>query len=76
MTEFEAAKISEFFWKQIGNNDTWYDHSIEDLELMLNNIEKFQSKLPKTYSSLYTDCVAQKTLIIMRQNYLATGKYL
>lgn len=76
MTKVEANKILDFFWSIIGDNDTWYDRDVDDLERLLDKVEEFQHKLPKAFKEIDTDCTAQKTLIIARQNYLATGKYL
>lgn len=76
MTKEQAEKLSEYFWSVIGDNNTWYDKDIDDLEVLLNKVQQFQDRLPKAFLDIDTDCTAQKTLIITRQNYLATGKYL
>lgn len=74
MNKAKALKLSEKIWEIIGSS-RWYDFTIGDLEKLLGQIESFEESLPKAYSDIAIDCTAQKSFVIMRQNYLATGKY-
>jgi hypothetical protein len=76
----KAKETLDAFWVEIGADN--YNHlGINELEELLKRIEKFHklvlplSERSKAFSLIETDCKAQMSLIIMRQNFLATGKY-
>lgn len=76
----KAEETLDAFWREIGNDD-YNSLNIDELEELLKRIEKFHALvLPlsiksESFSLIETDCKAQMSLIIMRQNFLATGKY-
>lgn len=76
-----AKETLDSFWREVGAAN-FNDLTVDDLEGLLKRIESFHklvlelSQRSEKFSEIETDCKAQMALIIMRQNYLKTGKYL
>lgn len=77
----KAKQTLSAFWGEVGA-ENFNDLSLDELESLLKRIEAFHklvlplSVKSKEFSEIEVDCKAQMSLIIMRQNFLATGKYL
>ena len=77
----KADEVLSAFWVEIGS-DNFNDLSLEELEHLLSRLESFHCSIStmvndsEEFSRIETDCKAQMSLVIMRQNFLATGKYL
>jgi hypothetical protein len=80
MTEGRAFKLSDKIW-EIVCSDEWENLNVDELERLLGKVEQFERVVSRfkdkseTFSTVVFDCLAQKSIIVMRQNYLVTGKY-